>query len=211
MSLLVRQLCPHLFNRKPEPNHKQRRMAMMAKSISQGSQRSAESGAGSDRSIVIIGHGQQLSIPDIHDMSSIPSEGRTIPSRERPLCLVSILLFDRAAPPSPSLVCITKPHLPPRRKLASSGILPSRAVDSVEQLESRLTAQERGLVGVKIEVTALKGDVAELKEDVVGLKVDVVGLKEDVVGLKEDVVGLKHDIATMRDEIMSMLTALVKK
>ncbi|KAK7034346.1 hypothetical protein R3P38DRAFT_719573 [Favolaschia claudopus] len=132
----------------------------------------------------------------------------------------SAFVHHETAPTSPSV------------KLASSGILPSRAVDSVEQLESRLTAQERGLVGVKIEVTALKGDVAELKEDVVGLKVDVVGLKEDVVGLKEDVVGLKedvvglkedvvglkedvvglkHDIATMRDEIMSMLTALVKK
>ncbi|KAK6988439.1 hypothetical protein R3P38DRAFT_3072610 [Favolaschia claudopus] len=172
-------------------------MAMMAKSISQGSQRSAESGAGSDRSIVIIGHGQQLSIPDIHDMSSIPSEGRL----EQYLAESdpSAFVHHETAPTSPSV------------KLASSGILPSRAVDSVEQLESRLTAQERGLVGVKIEVTALKGDVAELKEDVVGLKEDVVGLKEDVVGLKEDVVGLKHDIATMRDEIMSMLTALVKK
>ncbi|KAK7034988.1 hypothetical protein R3P38DRAFT_2912264 [Favolaschia claudopus] len=179
-------------------------MAMMAKSISQGSQRSAESGAGSDRSIVIIGHGQQLSIPDIHDMSSEQYLAESDPSA---------FVHHETAPTSPSV------------KLASSGILPSRAVDSVEQLESRLTAQERGLVGVKIEVTALKGGVAELKEDVVGLKVDVVGLKEDVVGLKEDVVGLKedvvglkedvvglkHDIATMRDEIMSMLTALVKK
>ncbi|KAK6974402.1 hypothetical protein R3P38DRAFT_3133043 [Favolaschia claudopus] len=165
----------------------------MAKSISQGE----------DASFSFFSH-DHSSIPDIHDMSSIPSEGRL----EQYLAESdpSAFVHHETAPTSPSV------------KLASSGILPSRAVDSVEQLESRLTAQERGLVGVKIEVTALKGDVAELKEDVVGLKVDVVGLKEDVVGLKEDVVGLKedvvglkHDIATMRDEIMSMLTALVKK